>query len=82
MTLKQNINKYWNFLERKYKAPLYVRKINELKFENLKKAVDEKNEKYLKQLIKKMYVNKEAFIFCSLSSNILKLISFLTIQGS
>ena len=72
MTLKQNINKYWNFLEQKYKAPQYVRKVNELKFENLKKAVDEKNEKYLKQLIKKMYVNKEAFILKNCANKNLK----------
>ena len=62
MSFSNNINKYWNYLEKKYPTPKYVGKIKYLEFKNLKKAVDDKNEDYLKKIIKNMYVKKEAYI--------------------
>ena len=48
MTLVKKLDNYWKLLEKKYSAPRYVGKVNNLKFSSLKKAVDSKNEKYLK----------------------------------
>ena len=62
MSLVKRLDNYWKLLEKKYSAPKYVGKVNNLKFHLLKKAVDTKNEKYLKNLIRKMFVNREAFI--------------------
>jgi len=62
MPFNKNINKYWNYLEQKYPSPRYVGKVKDLKFEDLKKAIDNKNENYLKKMIKNMYINKEAYI--------------------
>ena len=62
MSLISKINNYWNYLEGKYPAPKYVGKINKLNFLKLKNEIDRKNEKFIKSLIKRMYVNKEAFI--------------------
>ena len=62
MSFNQNINKYWNYLEQKYPAPIYVGQVKYMEFEDLKKAIDNKNENYLKKIIKNMYVKKEAYI--------------------
>lgn len=62
MSLEKKLDLYWKYLENKYQPPKYVGLVSELSFFDLKKAVDKKNEKYLKRLIRKMYVNKEAFI--------------------
>ena len=62
MSLQQNINKYWDYLEQKYPCPKYVGKVNCMEFKDLKKAIDGKNENYIKKLIKNMYVKKEAYI--------------------
>jgi hypothetical protein len=62
MTLINKINKYWNFLENAYTPPKYVKSVKELKFIDLKKAIDNKDELYLKKIIRKMYVDKEAYI--------------------
>ena len=62
MSLQQNINKYWDYLEQKYPCPKYVGKVKCMEFKDLKKAVDSKNENYIKKLIKNMYVKKEAYI--------------------
>ena len=57
------MNDYWNFLESKYPSPKAVGTIKKIKFEKLKKAIDSKNEKFLKKLIRGMYIKKEAKIF-------------------
>jgi len=44
MSFINKINKYWNYLEQKYPAPTYVGKVKNLKFEDLKKAINKKNE--------------------------------------
>ena len=62
MSLQKSLNEYWNLLEGKYPAPETVSKIRILKFDDLKKGIDSKNEKYLKKIIRAMYVKKEAFI--------------------
>ena len=62
MSLVKNIKKYWDYLERNYQSPDYVKNINHLEFKYLKSAVDNKDEKFIKKLIRKMYVNKEAYI--------------------
>ena len=40
MSLQQNINKYWDYLEQKYPCPKYVGKVKCMEFKDLKKAVD------------------------------------------
>ncbi len=60
--LNKNLNKYWTELEEKYSPPSYVKKIKNLEFTDLKNAVENKKEKYLKEIIRNMYVKKEAYI--------------------
>ena len=72
MSLQQNINKYWDYLEQKYSAPKYVGQVKCMKFKDLKKAIDNKNENYLKKIIKNMYVNKEAYILKKCATKNLK----------
>ena len=62
MNLPNEINKYWNYLEEKYPSPRYVKKVKKLNFSKLKKEIDNKNYKYIKKLIRKMFVEKEAYI--------------------
>lgn len=62
MKLIHKIKKYWNYLERNYPPPKYVGKIKKLYFSDLKKAVDDNNEVYIKNIIRNMYVKKEAYI--------------------
>jgi len=60
--LDQKLNNYWKKLEEKYPYPNYVKKVKDLKFEDLKYAIDNKKEKYLKKIIKNMYMNREAYV--------------------
>ena len=62
MSLQQNINKYLDYLDQKYPSPKYVGKVKYMEFKDLKKAIDSKNENYLKEIIKNMYVKREAYI--------------------
>ena len=72
MSLQQNINKYWDYLEQKYPSPKYVGKVKYMEFKDLKKAVNSKNEKYLKKIIKNMYVKREAYILKNSATKKLK----------
>ena len=72
MNLSKKINTYWKTLEAKYPAPVYVGKIKTIQFEQLKYAVDNKKEKFLKNLIKNIYVNREAYIVKGCASSTLK----------
>ena len=72
MSLQKNINKYWDYLEKKYPSPQYVGQIKYLEFKDLKEAIDSKNEDYLKKIIKNMYVNKEAYILRNAATKKLK----------
>ena len=72
MSFQQNINKYWNYIEGKYPTPKYVGRVKTLKFDDLKKAIDNKNENYLKKIIKSMYIKKEAYIIKNSASKKLK----------
>jgi len=67
--MAQNLKKYWEYLEQKYDPPTYVEKIKIIQFNKLKKAVDSKNEKYLKKLIRGMYLNKQAYIIRNAAPN-------------
>ena len=51
MILEESLNNYWNSLEKKYPLPSYVKKVKELDFRLLKKAIDDKNITFLKKLI-------------------------------
>ena len=62
MKLEKRLDKYWKYLENNHKPPRYVGQVNELKFLDLKKAIDEKDERSLKRIIRKMYIDKEAYI--------------------
>ncbi len=72
MNYSKKIDAYWKTLERKYPAPMYVGKIKTIKFETLKDAIDNKKEKFLKNLIRNIYVNKEAYIVKGCASSSLK----------
>ena len=48
MILEESLNNYWSNLEKKYPSPSYVKKVKELDFRLLKKAIDEKNKAFLK----------------------------------
>lgn len=70
--LNNKLNNYWKYLEKKYQTPKYVESVNSLEFKDLKQAVQNGDEKFLKKLIWKMYVNKEAFILKNSASKDLK----------
>ena len=72
MSFQQNINKYWNYIESKYPTPKYIGRVKTLKFDDLKKVIDNKNESYLKKIIKSMYVKKEAYILRNAATQKLK----------
>ena len=72
MLFKDKINKYWHYLEQKYPAPRYVGKVKYLEFKDLKEAIDNKNEIFLKKIIKNMYVKKEAYILKNSATKKLK----------
>ena len=52
------INKYWKYLEKKYKAPKYISKVKIIDFKFLKKKIDNKDIKFIKSIIKSLYVDK------------------------
>ena len=56
-----SIKNFWEHLEKKSSPPKYVTKINIVQFNDLKKKADNKEEFYIKNIIKKMYKG-EAFI--------------------
>jgi len=60
--IQQNIDNYWKSLEKKYPTPNFVKTVKDLQFRDLKKAINNKNETYLKKIIRKMYVEGEAYI--------------------
>ena len=62
MSLSKKLNNYWTYLEKKYEPPKYVSKLKNLEFMKLKDASDKNNEKFLKKIIKNMYVKREAYI--------------------
>ena len=62
MILEKSLNNYWISLEKKYPSPSYVKKVKELDFKLLKKAIEDKNTTFLKKLIRNMYIKKEAYI--------------------
>ena len=62
MSFQKNIKKYWDYLEQKYPSPKYVGQVKYMEFKDLKEAIDNKNEIYLKKIIRNMYVKKEAYI--------------------
>ena len=72
MLNNQNLQKYWNYLEKKYKPPVCVSKVNILDFKKLKKEIDSKNIFFIKNIIRKMYINGEAFILRNASKKNLK----------
>ena len=61
MLSSPSIKDYWHFLESKKSPPKFVRKINIIKFDELKESINKKNELYVKNLAKTMY-NGEAYI--------------------
>ena len=69
MSINQNIKKYWEYLEQKYDPPTFVKKVKIINFNELKKAADNKNEKYLKKLISRMYLSNEAYIIRNAAPN-------------
>tara|TARA_B100000989_G_C19503184_1_gene455191 strand:+ start:162 stop:1049 length:888 start_codon:yes stop_codon:yes gene_type:complete len=74
MNLINKLENYWKLLEGKYSPPKYVGDVKDLDFKKLKKAIDNKDEKFLKTIIKKMYVEKEAYILKNCAKKNLKTI--------
>ncbi len=72
MNLNTTIQNYWTYLEKKSLPPRYVSKVNKLDFSILKKAIDNKDINYIKKIISRMYINKEAFILKNSASKKLK----------
>ena len=72
MINNQNLQIYWNYLEKKYRPPVSVSKVNILDFKKLKKEIDKKNVFFIKNIIRKMYINGEAFILRNASKKNLK----------
>ena len=72
MSLRKNINKYWDYLEQKYPTPKYIGQVKYLEFKDLKEAIDSKNERFLKKIIRNMYVKKEAYILRNAATQKLK----------
>ena len=70
--LQKEINTYWKHLEKNYPEPTFVKKVKDLDFQKLKKAIDKKDKRFVKRIIKNMYVNKEAFILKRSASKSLK----------
>ena len=61
MLNSSSINKYWKYLEAQNAPPKYVKKVSIIEFDKLKNCINNKNEIYIKSLVKKMYCG-EAFI--------------------
>ena len=72
MSFQKNIKKYWDYLEQKYPSPKYVGQVKYMEFKDLKEAIDNKNEIYLKKIIRNMYVKKEAYILRNAATKKLK----------
>ena len=62
MNFNNIIQNYWVHLENKSPPPRYVSKVSNLDFLTLKKAVDNKDINFVKKIIRRMYIDKEAFI--------------------
>lgn len=75
-SLKKNINNYWNYLEKNFPPPRYVKKINILEFKKLKKKINSKNKPFIRKIIKKMYLDNEAFVLKKCAPSNLKKIMF------
>ena len=65
------MDNYWKTLEKKKPVPKFVKKINILEFDKLKKSINSKNEIFVKNLARKMY-NGEAFILRNAAKKNLK----------
>ena len=52
---------YWKFLEDKKPPPKFIKKVNIIEFDKLKKSINSKNEIFTKSMARKMY-DGEAFI--------------------
>ena len=65
------MDNYWKTLESKKPVPKFVKKINILEFDKLKKSINSKNEIFVKNLARRMY-NGEAFILRNAAKKNLK----------
>ncbi len=72
MNFNNIIQNYWVHLENKSPPPRYVSKVGNLDFLTLKKAVDNKDINFVKKIIRRMYIDKEAFILKNSASKKLK----------
>ena len=71
MLNSSSMKNYWETLEKKTTAPKYVKKINIIEFDKLKKAINNRNEILVKSIARKMY-NGEAFILRNAAKKNLK----------
>ncbi len=72
MNFNNIIQNYWSHLENKSPPPRYVSKVTNIDFSTLKKAVDDKDINFVKKIIRRMYIDKEAFILKNSASKKLK----------
>ena len=54
MLNSNSMDNYWKTLESKKPVPKFVKKINILEFDKLKKSINSKNEIFVKNLARKM----------------------------
>lgn len=66
------LQNYWEKLEKNYPAPKYVSGIKEISFERFSNELDSKNIKFAKKIIFDFYVKKQAYILKGASSEKLK----------
>lgn len=69
--ISNSIKNYWEKLEKKKKPPKYVRKINVIEFDELKKKFSSKNQSAIKKIVKKMY-DGDAYILRNAAKKNLK----------
>ena len=79
MLNSHSMKSYWEHLESKKPAPKVVKKINIIQFEKLKKSINYKDEKFVKNLAKKIY-HGEAFIVRNAAKKSLKKTQFLKLS--
>ena len=70
--ISQEINKYWRYLGNKYKEPKYISRVKTIDFEMLKKKIDSNDIRFIKKMIRDLYVNKIGFILKGAAKESLK----------
>ena len=79
MLNSSSIDKYWKYLEAQNSPPKYIKKVSVIEFDKLKDSIN-KNEIYIKSLVKKMYCGEAFIIRKAAKQNLKKIILDLAKQ--